>query len=431
LDEPISHADIRNHLMKPANQSGVSLRGLPRIERVFTLVLDSYGADYLSKLDLPVNYTKHSAMRYSRALSKSPVDRDPLATVLLAGALSVPYQLLSQRSGLASPPEVERVVAADVTTSSETVTLQKVLAECGYVLGRSAVAFGMSRIELIKSIKRSGIQCPIVVSPNAKFDEATIRSMISDMKGGVAWSELRAKFDCSDEILRTLPIFDPTLVAAARSSRNHNRIEKYRNVVVRAVEAGRTRSDIRKSFPTELSYLDRHDHGWLGVQLALAARRPTSRPAKGTGRGQGLGDSSEDNRILAMLESAMQSAKTLEPPRRVTKSLLVQMAGLTSSLFSKLGKGRYVKVDAFLAANEEPYRDFIRRRLAFAFRQMEAESPIRPITLVRLRLASGLTEDTLVSQRALIEELVRASPLAVSPRAVPWLREARLTRLPA
>lgn len=90
-----------------------------------------------------------------------------------------------------------------------------------------------------------------------------------------------------------------------------------------------------------------------------------------------------------------------------------------------------MKVDAFLAASEEPYEDFIGRKLTFAFRQMEAESPIRPITLVRLRLASGLTEEVLVSQRAQIEELVRASPLAVSSWAVPWLREARLTRLSA
>lgn len=153
-DEPLSHKEIREHLMEPAQQSGVSLRGMPRIERAFALVLESYGPDYLSRLDLPVNYTQHSAMRYSRALSKSPVDRDPLATLLLAGALSVPYELLSRRLGVRSPPEAEDLVAADVTTIAEMVNLQKVLAECGYVLGRSAVALGLSRYELIKVIKK-------------------------------------------------------------------------------------------------------------------------------------------------------------------------------------------------------------------------------------------------------------------------------------
>jgi len=430
-EEPISHADIRRHLMEPAVQLGVCSRGLPRIERAFALVQDAYGGDYLSRLDLPVSYTKHSGMRYSRALSKSPVDRDPLATLLLAGALSVPHDLLSRRSWVGSPLEEVGLVAADATSSSEAVTLQKVLAECGYVLGRSAVALGLTRGELIKAITRSGIQCPIVVGPNAKFDESTIRSMISDMKSGVAWSELSAKFDCSDDILQALPIYDPSLRAAARSSRNQSRIEKHRKVVMRAVESGRTRSDIRNSYPTELSYLRRHDQGWLGEHLALVTRRVASRPAKGTGRGQGPGDFSEDTRILALLESALQSARSLVPPRRVTRSLLIRMGGLKSSLFSKLRKGRYLKVDAFLAASEEPYEDFIGRRLTFAFRRLEEVSPVRPITLARLRLASGLSEKVLVSRRALIEEMVRASTLAISPWAVPWLREARLTGLSA
>ena len=394
-------------------------------------MMDSYGADYLFSLDLPVKYTKHSAMRYSRSLSNSPADRDPLATLLLAGALSVPYQLLSRKSAVGSPPEVEHLEAVDLTPNSERDGLQKVLADCGYVLGRSAVAMNLSRSELIKAIKKAGIQCPIVVSPNAKFNEMTIRAMMSDMKAGLEWSDLRAKFGCSDDILQTLPIYDPTLRAVARGSRNQKRIEKFRKVVVKAVMAGQSRHSIRKGFPTELSYLGRHDHDWLGEQLALVTRRVTSRPAKGTGRGQGPGDSSEDTRILAMLEGALQSAKALEPPRRVTKTLLVQMAGLKPSLFRKLGKGRYVKVDSFLLANEEAYEDFIGRKLAFAFRQMEAEIPIRPLTLVRLRLAAGLAEDVLVSQKARIGELVRASPLVVSPWAAPWLREARLTRLSA
>jgi hypothetical protein len=430
-EESLSHADIRNCLIEPAVQSGVSLHGQPRIERAFTLIMDTYGADYLSRLDFPVNYSKHSAMRYSRAMSQSPVDRDPVATLLLAGALSVPYELLSRRPAVSSPPEAEHAATEDMTASSETIALQKVLADCGYVLGRSAVALCLSRSELIKAIKKAGIQCPIVVSPNAKFDEMTIRTMMSDMKAGVEWSELRAKFGCSDDILQVLPIYDPTLRAVARGSRNQKRVKKSREVVVKAVLAGQSRHSIRKDFPTELSYLGRHDHDWLGEQLALVTRRVTSRPAKGTGRGQGLGDSSEDTRILAMLEGALQSTRALEPPRRVTKTLLVQMAGLKSSLFRKLGKGRYVKVDAFLMTNEEAYEEFIGRKLAFAFRQMEAESPIRPLTLVRLRLASGLAEDVLVSQKAQVGELVRASPLVVSPWAAPWLREARLTRLSA
>jgi|GEM_PF-5462068 len=430
-DESISHADIRNCLAEPAIRSGVSLRGRPSIQRAFSLIVNSYGVEYLRRLDLPVNYTQHSAMRYSRALSKSSTDRDPLATLLLAGALCVPYQLLSTKSAVGSPPRTEHSEAADLTTNAEKDALRKVLADCGYVLGRSAVAMNLSRSELIKAIKEAGIQCPIVVSPNAKFDEITIRAMISDMKAGLEWSELKKRFGCSDDILQALPIYDPTLRAAARDSRIQKRIEKFRRVVVKAVMAGQNRSSIRKGFPTELSYLDRHDHVWLGEQLASVTRRVTSRPAKGTGRGQGPGDSSEDIRILAMLESVLLSAKALEPPRRVTKTLLVQMAGLKSDLFRKLGTGRYVRVDAFLVANEEPYEDFIGRKLAFAFRQMEAESPIRPLTLVRLRLASGLAEGVLVSRKAQIGQLVRASPLAVSPWAVPWLREARLTRLSA
>lgn len=430
-DESLSHADIRNCLTEPAIQSGVSLRGRPSIERAFSLIVDSYGVDYLHRIDLPVNYTQHSAMRYSRALSKSPTDRDPLATLLLAGALSVPYQLLSRKSEVRSPPAVEHSVAVDLTADAKKESLQKVLADCGYVLGRSAVAMNLSRSELIKAIKEAGIQCPIVVSPNGKFDEATIRAMMLDMKAGLQRSELRSKFGCSDDILQVLPIYDPTLRAAARGSRNQKRIENFRKVVVDAVMAGQSRDSIRKGFPTEISYLGRHDHGWLDEQLASVTRRVTSGPARGTGRGQGPEDNAEDTRILAMLESALQSAKALEPPRRVTKTLLVRMAGLKSGLITKLGKGRYVRVDAFLVANEEPYEDFIGRRLAFAFRHMEAESPIRPITLIRLRLASGLTEGTLVSRKAQIRDLVRASPLVVSPWAVPWLREAPLTTLSA
>lgn len=430
-DESLSHADIRGYLTGPAIGSGVILRGRPSIERAFTLVVDSYGVDYLLRLDLPVNYTQHSAMRYSRALSKSPGGRDPLATLLLAGALSVPYQQLSRRPAVVSPPEVERQEAAEFTTNVEKDAIQKVLADCGYVLGRSAVAMNLSRSELIRTIKEAGIQCPIVVSPNAKFNETTIRAMMSDARAGLEWSELKEKYGCSEDILQVLPVYDPTLRDAARFSRNQKRIENFRKVVVNAVRAGQSRGSIRKEFPTELSYLGRHDHGWLGEQLALVPRRASSRPAKGTGRGQGPADSSEDTRILAMLESALQSARALEPPRRVTKTLLVQMAGLKTSIFSKLGKGRYVRVDAFLVAHEEPYGDFIGRKLAFAFKHMEAESPTRAITVVRLRLASGLAEGVLVSQKTQIGELLRASPLVVSPWAAPWLREARLTRLSA
>lgn len=430
-DASLSHADIRCCLTDPAIRAGISCRGRPSIERAFSLIVNSYGIDYLHRLELPVKYAQHSAMRYSRALSKSPTDRDPLATLLLAGALSVPHQLLSRRPAVGSVPEAEQSKAAELSADAEKDALQKVLADCGYVLGRSAVAMNLSRSDLIKAIKKAGIKCPIAVGPNAKFDERIIRAMMSDMEAGLERSELRAKFGCSDDILQTLPIYDPTLRAASRRSRNQKRIEKFRKVVVSAIMAGRSRNSIRRGFPTELSYLGRHDHVWLGEQLASVTRRITSRPAKGTGRGQGAGDDSEDTRILTLLKSALQSARALEPPRRVTRTLLVQMAGLKAGLFRKLGKGRYGRVDAFLIANEEPYEDFVGRKLAFAFRHMEAESPVRPITLVRLRLASGLTEAVLVSQKAQIGELLRASPLVVSPWAAPWLREARLTRLSA
>jgi len=321
-------------------------------------------------------------------------------------------------------------VQVSIEGDSEVDTLKATLVDCGYVLGRAAVAMNLSRGELIKAIKKAGLRCPIVVSPNSKFDEATIRLMIEDMKKGVSWSEMRGKFDCSDDILQVLPVYAPELAAQSKTSRRQNRINDFRKVVDDAVESGLARTEIRNSFPTELSYLDRHDRAWLLKRLALVPCLPKAAPKKGVGRGQGIRDRSEGGRLLFALKAALQAAKSLEPPRRVSKTLLMQTAGLKSSLFGKLERGRHAEVRAFLVANEEQYEDFIERKLAFAFRKLEAATPIRPITLVRLRLASGLTEAVLISHKALIEDHVRASPLAVSPLAVPWLRDARRAGAP-
>lgn len=416
-----SDAHARQLLAVEAAEAGLCAHGVPQLKKIHVQMLETVGVPYLQSLGYSTEYSQTRGARFARPLTRRKSALDPVLTLLLAASLGLHHDALVSplKPQRALQPVARPPVHVLPVDGDERTRIKEALEANGYVLSRAAASLGVSWSVLTTMIGKHGIVCPIVTSTNAKFDKATIEAMILAMKCGEVWASLKKRFGCGDHHLGTLKIYDATLLEAASTAQRQRLIEAYRRAVAHALASHPrpSRGEIRMRLVTEVSYLDHHDRAWLRSQLDQLPRR---RRVPSKPRRDFVSDQALDRVTVAALHHAVGQAMELQPPRQLTRALLLRLGGISASIYPKLTTSRLPETCALLAANEEPSESYFVRRIEYALTLLAGEA--RPVTLIRLRRASGLTEPRIVENKALVQRLVAASGLPVSPKAVVWLQ---------
>lgn len=413
-----SGAYVRQLLTVEVAAAGLYSRNMPNLKEIHSRILEMVGAPYLESLGYATEYSPKRGARFARAVCRRNSELDPVLTLLFAASLGLPHDALIRRSGdsngVASP-------AAGTHTPDESTTarIRDALESNDYVLSRAAASLGVSWSKLTTMIASHGIVCPIVTGANAKFGRATIDAMIDALKRGDTWADIKRRFGCGDHHLGTLKIYDATLREVAAGAQRERLIDRYRRSVAAAFACNPrpSRTEVRTRLVTEVSYLEHHDKVWLRSQFGRVPRRRRIQSVREYGRAD---DQELDNATVQTLRCALAQAQALEPPRRLTRTLLLRVGGIPASIYPKLTSSRLPQTCTFLAANEESPASYLVRRLEFALSVLAREA--RPVTLIRLRRVSGLTELKIIANRDSVRRLVFASGLPVSTTAVAWLR---------
>lgn len=405
---------LRSALIQAAHEQKLTIGVRPRLKRVWDLMVDTYGSNFLHALKYPTIYSTHVASRYVRPLQATSSAVDPVIAVLLAGALGV--QLGEQRG---PPPQnhIRSDEASRYTIADK--DLVDALDAAGYVLHRAANALRISRHRLIGRIINAGLTCPIVLGSNSKHSENAIRMMICALADGESRENVSRRFDCNSSFIDQLAIYEPKLRTTLKQQRYERTLRSNRQTVLDYIKRPEaTRGQLWKKLPGPMSFLGRHDPVWLKDQRAKIGRlrRVSPRPAAGYGR---VSDNELDLRIEAQLRAVVPAMRALQPPRRLTPSLAMNLAGVGMTVFSKINAGRLPRTRALLEEIKEDEAMFVARRLQYAFARLVKVR--RTLTLTSLRLASGLRVAKLESHRATVQELAAQWGLPFSSRAAPRL----------
>lgn len=405
---------LQSALFQAAHKTGLLSRSKPSWLKTWQLMLGTFGSNYLQYIHCPTTYSTHRASRYVRALQVGKAV-DPVVTVLLAVAFDVSWE----QAG--SPRSVLPIETSQTDTQPvHDVELSEALSSAGYVLHRAKLALGVTRNQLRQRIVRAGLTCPIVFGRNAKFDEATVRSMIEQLKQGVPRSVVQQKYFCSSDFMDQLAIYDPQLRTVMKSNRREQARTANKEAVTRFIADHRelNRQLLWAMLPGPMSHLVRHDLTWLRTQLARLTPCERSAPGRAAGRGR-LEDSELDRETEVKLRRGLACIETLVPPRRRTVTLALRLSGLPLSLFAKLRAGRLPRCEALLVGIEESAEDFIERKLDYAFAQLARQR--HTVTALAVRRASGLPEPKLRAHRGLVRRVADRYGMPLSSRAAGWL----------
>lgn len=420
-ENPITDPRAREVLVAAAKEAGWFRGSIPGIRKAHVWIVEALGAPYLEALGYGTRYSPKRGARLARPLIHRNKALDPAWVILLAAALGLPHDAFRVERSPAQPvfpPPLDLPPAIQ----DERLRIEKALQKCDFVLSRAAESLGISWSVLTTLIARHGIVCPIVASPNANFDKGAIEAMIAAKKTGLSWVKLKHMFGCKDHQLGTLKIYDPELTRQAAMARRQAVIEKHRCKVQRTIDAHPefSRAQLRKQLVSETSFLAEHDKAWLDSQWAQVPRRKAVWKAATR---DPLDDQVIDAAILEALHKASAKAFLVEPPRRITRSLLIRMGGLANSVHARMTSDRLPRSCAYLASQEEARENFFSRRIRYALGVLGSRG--RTVTLIAIRRASGLSEPCIVENKEIVRGLVAASRLPVSLNAVSWLRLGR------
>jgi hypothetical protein len=411
---------VHRNLTDAASTCGLLNRGRPSWKKIWALMVNAYGEDYLESVGLPTRYTIGVAKRYVRPFWAGIRRLDAAVVILVAAALDVDSKFLCggvRRNRLGMSQDDRQ---GDCLESDPSEELEHVLVSSGYVLDRAKKTLGINRHRLVQRIIRAGIKCPVVQGANAKFSEKEIREMIKMLREGTPRDEIQGRYFCNSSFLDQLAIYDPSLRHDAKRSRHERTRAENRKAVMRLVGTTTNvrRDSLWRSLPGPMSFLDRHDKSWLRDVLDKLPRQSGAvRPPPSAGRGK-ADDDEFDRSTLARLQSVRLELETLTPPRRVTATLAFRLAGVPLTVFEKLGAGRMPQTEAHLREIAEPEDAYVRRKLRYAMQQVAATR--NTLTATSLRLASGFIPEKLDEYRHLIVELAEEAGLPINARTTRW-----------
>lgn len=413
---------IRQTFLDSAREHGLLYRGRPSRARIWNLMEDSYGRDFLTAMGLSTRYSGSVVQRYTAPFNQGKVRMDAAVVVWMAAALGIEPAMLTRSSATReeSPLGVGGASPANKPKSSGELELERALVANKYILGRTATALGISVRQLVRRIIHAGITCPIVHGPGAKFSEHQIREMMELVRKAVPREQIREKYGCDLFLLRRMAIYDPALREDTKNAKREHVKLANRAAVIRFFETTHVvgRQMLYDSLPGPMSFLARYDKVWLRNVIDKVPKRIDKIRPPDTGRSKG-DDDAFDCSTLARLEDVKEQISKMCPPRRVTVSLAFRVAGVSRRGFRRLSTGRMPQTEAFLRDFVETEKDFIRRKLRYAFDSLATSR--RTVTASSVRAASGLTSEKLRQYRDYIHQLADESGIPFSSRAARWL----------
>lgn len=396
--------EVRVALIPAADESELLYRGRPSRRNVYDLMIRSYGASFLGALGYPTHYSSHVASRYLRPLQATGRSVDPVLTVLVASALTtgLKWKELGQ---VPEAPNSDAKVSDVATAPPADETLERALKVSGYCLNRAMTRLGISRHQLIRRIILGNIECPIVQGSNAKFDEGEIRRMIRQLRRGRTREWVQKTYGCNSSFIDQLAIYDRSLRDEMKQLRQKLTKQANRTAVLNFIAASSdvSRSEVWNSLPGPVSFLSQNDKTWLTKELRKLAERPRSAPGPRAGRGR-IDDAQLDSEIVSKLQTVIPTMRELVPPRRLTPTLAIRLAGLPMvPTFAKAKAGRLPKTSVLFGEIRESTRAYVARKLEYAFVKMAQTR--RTVTMISVRQASGLPESRLKEYRDVVQAL--------------------------
>lgn len=413
---------IRQLFLKAGARLGLLHHGRPSRPRLWDLMVNSYGEDFLAAMSLPTRYSHGVVKRYTTLFNVGKDRLDPAIVVLMTVGLGIEPEELGLSS--VQPNGVQHGAVSNSPAEGAELTrdpeLERALIGNEYVLGRTATALAIPRGKLVKRIISAGITCPINQGHAAKHSEAEIREMIEMLRKGVPREQILDKFSCYSSFLDQLPIYDASLRRDAKEARREDAKLRNRRAVTDFIKTGLqvSRSLLYEKLPGPMSFLERNDRAWLRAVMDEIPRKQVTTQSPSAGRGR-VDDEEFDRAVLAKLEGAKESAVKLKPPRRTTPTLALRLSGVPLLVFSRMAAGRMPRTEAFLSELTESEEDYTYRKLTYAFEKLAASR--NTVTATGLRLASGFRPEKLRQHRDLVHRLAAEVGMPFNSRTAGWL----------
>jgi hypothetical protein len=410
---------IRRLFMGAADDKGLLCHGRPSRKRIWDLIEGAYGVAFLGAMGLPTRYTGGFVKRYILPFKSGNSRLDAAIVILMAMALDIECESLCEEHSARYASDLDSKFASDNEAGDSVVkdaALEYALASNGFNLGRTVTALKVHRGQLIRRIIQAGITCPIVQGRNAKCSESDIRGMMDMMRAGVPREQILEMFSCASSFLDQLPIYDSSLRADAKNARYEATKMENRDCVSRYITEtdGVTRAALWRGLPGPMSFLHRHDREWLCSMLGRLSRQRSRVRVPTAGRGR-VNDGDFDRMTLERLESVKEQLTQINPPRRVTPTLAIRLAGLPLRVFAKLAEGRLPRTQAFLQEVAETEEQYVRRKLWYTLGQLAASR--HTVSIKALRLASGFPPEKLRRYRELIHQMAEEMGMPINSRS--------------
>lgn len=413
-DDGIDPVDVRSRLLQAVVSCGFGYRRRLCLSRLWDRIQVVYGAEYLKHLGFSTSYTQARASSFFSSAFRLDKRNNPVVVALLACALNEPVKsnsLVKNSNCQGSDSEVKW---------TRDPALETVLKSSGYILNRAGTTLGINRSQLIKRIIASGIRCPVAFGSNAKFSEEEVRAMIAMLKEGASRTSVRGKFGCTSSFMDQLAIYDLELREATRRHRFAAKCREHRATVrqFQTKYPNALRMEMRRALPGPISFLSRHDLIWLQQQFLKCPGSVRPMPGPSAGRGR-VDDDLLDSQIAEKLRVAIDQVAAMQPPRMITTTLALRVAGLSLALFIKLRACRLPQSEAILIERTESPEAFTNRKLEAVFLGL-AKTP-RSLTVQILCRTSGFLPSKIRQHRRAIRLLAERHGLKFSPHAAGWL----------
>ena len=278
-------------------------------------------------------------------------------------------------------------------------------------------ALGVSTHALARELRKERSSFPIVVGATARCDAQMIRNVTESLRSGLTRAEVLAKYNVQESAIDVAHLLSPDLKKETARRRTEKTLAANRAAVTTwlSKREAASRTELRAALPGPISFLWRHDRAWIRGQFNSIPIRPRggAQPPK-AGRGR-IDDADYDSEVAAAVRGALPAVQNLEPPRRITATLALQVSGVSLSAFERIAQGRMPKTKALLDGTVESLDAFVVRKLEYAFRRLSQERDT--VTMIALRLRSGLTEKRLIQFSSLVRQEAEKWGMPISRRS--------------
>lgn len=391
--------DIRLDLRRALEMKGAVNGKLINHQKISAAIEEKFGVNFLNLIGYPARQNQVSHPWIKRLLSVTPsfTRKLSLKYLLLIGTFfdsvqtfekiiyqnyDSPFNFNSRENILDinvinkkdnMPIQIQERL--ETLSTEPNVSIIKVASVVGATLDRVATFYIMRNIR-------------IPLSPKAKFriGEGKLKEIKNDLNSGILKKDIYSKHSISEWTLKLILMDEPGLY-----QRNMNMIrEKIKNIhrqklneyLYNNPKTGRLQ--IQKYLNSTYEYLSANDGEWFHNRLPMKQRMTkTQRKTKIDWISE---DQQRANELIVFFNKVKSSN---DKPFWITKSISLKNIGCDYTKFLA-NSNKYQKTKEILEKHVETREANIKRRIIWALNKLKEDG--KSLTLIRLRLKSGLTE---------------------------------------